>query len=267
MFMAKRLTVMLWYAMLLASQSFHKGTKENHEMSENRLEDLEKDSKPALDHVELVELARTQTPNQARKLARSAHWPNRQADACQSLAKLRRDFGTEVFEAFVATTGRARAAEAVTEHVRDNRSNPMQDRIISSLHRVTDPVARLRLTVKHNLKAEAKTIFDGLVTDYRCFFWSDRDEQDILFDTLAGVERPHVIHYSDPAVVERMRKHQERILLGFADPNDGKVKALCDFEGVHEYFGLAEEEVTTLVRNVLTSICLLKPSAANWRFW
>lgn len=237
-------------------------------MSENRLEDLKRASKPALDHVELVELARTQSPSQARKLARSASWPNRQADACRSLAVLRREFGTEVFETFVATTGRARTADAVTEYVRDNRSNPMQDRILSSLSRITDPVARLRLTVKHGLKAEAKSIFTELVTDYRSFFWSDRVEgTDILFDTLVDVERPGMVSYDNKEQVERKHKHLNRILLAFADPSDGTVKSVADFEGARSYLDLNNEETISVVRTVLTSICSHEPSPASWRFF
>ncbi len=236
-------------------------------MSENGLEALKRASKSALDHVELVELARTQSPSQAWKMARSAGWPNRQADACRSLAMVRRDYGVEVFVAFTATMERARTEQSVAEQVQDNRRDPMNQRILTTLQRVTDPVAKLRLTVKHDLKDHAKSIFTGLVSDYRSFFWSDRDEDDILFDTLGNVKRPGMVSYDNPKQVAQKRQHQDRILLGFADPNDGVVKLITDFEGARSFFAFTDEETTGIVRDVLTSICSVEPGPNSWRFF
>lgn len=143
----------------------------------------------------------------------------------------------------------------------------MEERILTNLQRVTDPAAKLRLAVKHDLKAEAKSIFIGLVSDYRSFFWSDRDEDEILFDTLGNVKRPGMVSYDNPKQVEQKRKHQDRILLGFADPNDGVVKLITDFEGARSYFGLEAEETAGIVRHVLTSICSVEPGPNNWRFF
>lgn len=78
-------------------------------MSQTRtLDELKRLARPALPHVELVNLARTNNPSEAQRLA-AERWPRRQFKATRFLAMVRRDHGDDVFEAFVATTNRARS--------------------------------------------------------------------------------------------------------------------------------------------------------------
>ena len=87
-------------------------------MSQSRtLAELKKLSRPALCHVELVDLARDKSPSEVQRIA-AARWPRRQAKAARFLAMVRRDHGDDAFEAFVATTNRARSPQEGVEHVR-----------------------------------------------------------------------------------------------------------------------------------------------------
>ena len=81
-------------------------------MSEQNLEELKKLAMPALQHAELVNLARAESPNKAYELA-SVRWPRRQAKATRSLAIVRRDYGTEVLEAFLMEHARPNGSEHV----------------------------------------------------------------------------------------------------------------------------------------------------------
>lgn len=75
-------------------------------MPEYTSEELQKLAKPALQHAELVRLARTETPSKAYELA-STRWPRRQAKATRFLAMLRRDHGQRAFEVLITQTEHA----------------------------------------------------------------------------------------------------------------------------------------------------------------
>jgi hypothetical protein len=79
-------------------------------MPEQSLEDLKRDSLPALRYAELVCLGRSESPNQAYKKA-IAGWPVRQAKAARSLAILRRDYGNEALTAFLMEHARPFGSE------------------------------------------------------------------------------------------------------------------------------------------------------------
>jgi len=76
-------------------------------MPERTLDELKELAKPALRHAELVNLARTETPNKADEMA-LVRWPRRQAKATRFLAMLRRDYGLGAFEALVLSLEHAR---------------------------------------------------------------------------------------------------------------------------------------------------------------
>lgn len=82
-------------------------------MSEHTLEELSELAKPALRHVELVDIARTESPNKADELA-SVRWPRRQAKATRFLAMVRRDYGNGAFTALTLQMEHARPQG--TEH-------------------------------------------------------------------------------------------------------------------------------------------------------
>ncbi len=235
-------------------------------MSKNRLEELKESSKSALCHIELVELARVQTPSQAWKLARTAKWPKRQAEACRSLATLRRDHGNEVFTDFIATMERVRAGNPVTEQVQDNRRKTVNSNIEKNLNRVTDPIAKLRLALKHDLKPQVTEIINDLVKNNHAFFWTDFRGNEVLFDTLQEVERPGgLIPLNDSDVVEKVIQHQTRVGLVFKN-EESKSQVILDLLGMQNYCGMSDEDLRTIVRSVLSKH-IEKPAAEHgWRF-
>lgn len=79
-------------------------------MNNEKRDELKELSLPALRHVELVQLARTESPNKAHELA-SLRWPRRQAKATRSLAILRRDFGIEALESLSLEHARPQGSE------------------------------------------------------------------------------------------------------------------------------------------------------------
>lgn len=79
-------------------------------MPEQSLDELRQLSLPALRHAELVNLARTESPNKAYELA-SVRWPRRQAKATRFLAMVRRDHGPEALEAFIMEHARPNGSE------------------------------------------------------------------------------------------------------------------------------------------------------------
>jgi len=79
-------------------------------MSKRSLEELTRLSTPALRHAELVNFARTESPNRAYELA-SARWPRRQAKATRFLAILRRDHNLRAFEALTMEHARPNGSE------------------------------------------------------------------------------------------------------------------------------------------------------------
>ncbi|MCX6784352.1 MAG: hypothetical protein NTV81_00200 [Candidatus Komeilibacteria bacterium] len=85
---------------------------------EHNLAELQELAKPALQHVELINLARIETPSQAYELALS-RWPRRQAKATRFLAMLRRDHGQGAFEALITPTEHARPNG--TEHAQGEK--------------------------------------------------------------------------------------------------------------------------------------------------
>src|SRR3989344_5597494 len=79
-------------------------------MPEQSVDELKQLSLPALRHAELVNLARTESPNKAYELA-SLRWPRRQAKATRSLAILRRDYGQPALEAIILEHARPTGTE------------------------------------------------------------------------------------------------------------------------------------------------------------
>jgi len=185
---------------------------------EHRLEDLRKSSAPALRHSDLIALARNYSPSQSYEHARSAKWPNRQAKAVRSLAILRRDFGTEAFEAFITTMERVRTEKPVTELAQEERI--VRSRFLQSLDRITDPQRKLELLFKNEMFDEASAYIDTLVGRGTFFFYHNgaggqickpllapekNEGEDALRDvTFVWHEKPalHPIKGDDPSVQE-----------------------------------------------------------------
>lgn len=76
-------------------------------MPEHALEELQKLAQSALRHAELIDIAGTNSPNQAFERA-MVRWPRRQATATRFLAILRRDYGQGAFDTLTSSTEHAR---------------------------------------------------------------------------------------------------------------------------------------------------------------
>ncbi|CAN5730423.1 hypothetical protein BH11PAT2_BH11PAT2_06940 [soil metagenome] len=231
-------------------------------MDEHRLEGLKSTSLPALRHAELVELARVHSPSQVYKLARTAKWPNRQAKAAQSLAAMRRDYGEEVFQTFVATMEHARSESSETEPAQDNRkAKKMTHDLARSLDRIKEPTARFRLAVKSGLTEQASETAITMFRELDATFWTFQEDSEILFDTLIGVSNSGG-QVNDESQ-ERWQKHRERTLVCFIASNDQQM--LVDLDGMISFFGWSDEIVTDLVSGILEKIAASEPRKVNWR--
>lgn len=162
-------------------------------------DELESKAKGALDIPELVALARAHSPSQTQKLAVSAGFPRRQAEAARSLAMLRRDFGLERFETYLTTMAQARTTSFATEQEQDNRrENKMDEKIKAALSRIADPIARFRLLVKHGLKTEAQATLLEMVERYWVSFLSWSSECFLREDKVKPDDVQVVIVFASP---------------------------------------------------------------------
>jgi hypothetical protein len=148
----------------------------------SREEELKKRAHPALRHAELVELAEHHSPNEAHKLA-SGQWPRRQAQACRSLAVLRRDF-PDAFCAFIRVlTGASSSGLSGTEHAPIGGSamaEEQQDRekLKQTLSLITDPAQRLRGLFRHGLTREAEEFLRFTVAKADLIYFQHLDRKD-----------------------------------------------------------------------------------------
>jgi len=228
-------------------------------MDKHRLEELKRLSMPAIRHAELVELARSHSPSQTQKLARSAGWPSRQVKAVRSLSILRRDHENEVFENFIATMERARTEKAVTEQAQDNRRTGMKNRTAKNLERVKDPIARLRLATKNGLKEQALEIIASLIEKWKVFFWTDQDGE-ILFNTLK--KDPDLSEFENMNNLRSPKRQQN--LISFFPPKENRSSLVIDFDGMIDYFELDAEKTKEIVCAILEKT-IAKAPIDNWR--
>ena len=121
-------------------------------MSETKsLDELTKLAQPALRHAELVQLARTVTPNRAFSTANS-RWPSRQATAARFLAMVRRDYGSEPFEALVSRLEHARVIDS--EHAHGDQSMNLNTLYPDGVrdvvfYNIAKPCTSERLLIRH----------------------------------------------------------------------------------------------------------------------
>ncbi len=142
------------------------------------LDELKKLAMPALRHVELVYLARRESPNRADKVASSLNWPCRQVKAVRSLAILRRDYGLEAFEAFVVE--HTRSGNPDTEHAQKEKETMSKERILKSVARLFDAVRKLIVLLLHGFKEEAWTYINQLIEQGEAAFWLDNGREAVI---------------------------------------------------------------------------------------
>lgn len=150
-----------------------------------RLPELQRLGRSALQHVELIDLARTHSPSKVFEIA-VARWPKRQAKAARSLAQLRRDY-PEAFEAFIATVEHARSQD--TEHAQE-RTDTMTANIAKALSHMADSPRKLELAVKHGLTQAARGIFARMLNESIPVFWQRNEHDKALFDEKADSKSP-----------------------------------------------------------------------------
>ena len=134
-------------------------------MAETRLEQLKKRSASALQHPDLVRLARQYSPSKTFTEAQRLGWPKRQAESARSLAQLRRDYSTE-FDGLFSTATVEREPRGL--QAQDNRRKPRM------LDRIKKPDARLRYMLRHELLEELADELNTLAGTLTPYFWSGR---------------------------------------------------------------------------------------------
>src|SRR3989344_6496564 len=116
------------------------------------LDELKTLATPALRHVELVHLARRESPNGADKVASKLNWPSRQVKAVRFLAMLRRDYGSEAFEAFVVE--HVRSDKTDTGHAQKEKVTMSKERILKSVARLVEFAQKPIVLLLHGFKEE-----------------------------------------------------------------------------------------------------------------
>lgn len=230
-------------------------------MTTETLAELQKLAKPALRHAELVDLAKEKSPNKVYEIA-VARWPKRQAKAARSLAQMRRD-NPRAFEAYIATMEHARSAETDTEHAQE-RMTTMTAQLLKSINHLSDPVAKLRLAVKHNLKPQVAEMIASFAKDWQITFWCDEHTNDILFDTLVKVPKTYT-DTTQPQTLEWARKHRNRILVAFIRPEETQAALVADLGGMVNFLGWKDAQTRDFVRPSLEHIAKREPTSQNWR--
>ena len=158
-------------------------------MPEHSLEELRKLATPALRHAELVTLARTKRPNEARTIAHDAGWPRRQVRAVKFLATLVRDYGSGALDALITSMEQVRAAtSAAQEQAREKAK--MSDRIRDRLKLITDPAKRLEIMAKNEMWEDATAYIHELVETHPVYFWWHDDRERELFHVPTGKADP-----------------------------------------------------------------------------
>ncbi len=241
-------------------------------MKTEPLDELETAALPALQHAELVRLARDAnlSPKRVQEEAISRRWPTRQAKAARSLAILRRDRGSEALEAFITRTEYARSGQPVTEHTRSRTTMEDKTRIRQSIARLTDNKAKLALMVKHNLVEDAVETIMALAKAGHIYFCEDVDREgdDVFFDTLKKVERPGLIKLDDKEQVGRAVKHRDRICVLLAsDPTaERSIPIILDLEGMIAFLKWEREQTVGFVHQAVEKIIAVEPQSMNWRY-
>lgn len=79
-------------------------TMSSQNESRRSLEELKQKARLALEHPQLIEIAKTQTPTKAPRRAMKAGFKKDLACSCRFLAVIYRDHGNSVFEEFIKET-------------------------------------------------------------------------------------------------------------------------------------------------------------------
>jgi hypothetical protein len=127
-------------------------------MPEHTQDELQKLAVPALRHAELVRLARTKRPNEARNIAHNSGWPRRQVRAVKFLATLVRDYGPGALDALITSMEQVRAAKAAPEQAREKLK--METRLRERYKLLTNPVDKLRFLLENDLFDDATALIE-----------------------------------------------------------------------------------------------------------
>jgi hypothetical protein len=230
-------------------------------MDTDTLEELEKLAKPALRHAELVSLAKEKSPNKVYEIA-VARWPKRQAKAARSLAQMRRD-NPQAFEAFIATIEHARSEWSDTEQAQE-RKTKMTTQLLNSLDHLSDPIAKLQLAVKHNLKPHVAEMITSFAKVWQVSFYCDDQTGNVLFDTLPDVPRHQGYNSTRPETGVWQKKYHDRLVVIFSKAELNKDISV-DLVGLATFLGWKKPQISDFVRSVLTRIVKTKLTQTSWR--
>ncbi len=218
-------------------------------MNEHRLEELKELSKPALRHVELVEMARTLSPNQVGKQVGAAGWPSRQAKAARSLCVLKRDFGPGVFEAFITTMERARSEQSDTEQAQEDKR--MKARLKKSLQRISDPRKKLEVMVSGGLFKDATAFIKKLLREMDVNLVSHESVTD-------GQGRPKLFSTSEenasPVGTVNVAFAPKECAQPGCEPESRAVVLVVSLEGLIQALQWSDEQVLSFVEALIKKV-------------
>lgn len=226
-------------------------------MPEHSLDELRKLATPALRHAELVQIARTKRPNEARTTAHNAGWPRRQVRAVKFLATLVRDYGTGALEALITSMEQVRAAtSAAPEQAREKRK--MTDRIRDRLNLIDDPKQKFEFMLRNGMTDDATALVEQFIGEQNAFLWFNESGGGIcnpLFATKRTDALKHVV----------LVCHREPEMMPLKYHNSQIVEVSFDLGGMIEQLKWDEERTHRVVRTVLTKNVALP--VESWHYW
>ncbi len=195
-------------------------------MPEHTQDELQKLAVPALRHAELVQLARTKRPNEARNIAHNSGWPRRQVRAVKFLATLVRDYGPGALDALITSMEQVRAAKAAPEQAREKEK--MTDRIRERLKLITDPTHKLRTMIEHQLHDDAAAYIEELI----------------------GIGVVLSLYHADGEKTVRTPADTGNGLMLIFE-NDISALVSCDFDGIAKTLGWSDDMKLRVIRTAL----------------
>lgn len=199
-------------------------------MPEHTQDELQKLAVPALHHAELVQLARTKRPNEARNIAHNSGWPRRQVRAVKFLATLVRDYGPGALDALITSMEQVRAAKAAPEQAREKEK--MTDRIRERLKLITDPAHKLRTMIEHQLHDDAAAYIEELI----------------------GIGVVLSLYHADGEKIVRTPADTGNGLMLIFE-NGVSALVSCDFDGMAKTLGWSDDMKLRVIRAALEHLC------------
>ncbi len=206
-------------------------------MLEHTQDELQKLAVPALRHAELVQLARTKRPNEARNIAHTSGWPRRQVRAVKFLATLVRDYGPGALDALITSMEQVRAAQAAPEQAREKLK--METRLKDRYKLLQNPADKLRLLIENNLFEDATALIEECAKG-ACYFSFYRGSK------------------SDRTFFETPNDHPDKNCFAAFFGSESYALFAFNFEGMATTLGWTDDVKLRIVRELLGGLERMK---------